>query len=84
MPTSQVLKNVRVTDKRATLNDEYLLAAIQAVEKDLQGSGRVLVRQSGTEPVVRVMVEAETLEKCEQKVEKIVEVIRSRGYERTE
>ncbi len=80
----QVLKNVRVTDKRATLNDEYLLAAIQAVEKDLQGSGRVLVRQSGTEPVVRVMVEAETLEKCEQKVEKIVEVIRSRGYERTE
>ena len=80
----QVLKNVRVTDKRATLNDEYLLAAIQAVEKDLQGSGRVLVRQSGTEPVVRVMVEAETLEKCEQKVEKIVEVIRRRGYERTE
>ena len=80
----QVLKNVRVTDKRATLNDEYLLAAIQAVEKDLQGSGRVLVRQSGTEPVVRVMVEAETLEKCEQKVEKIVEVIRSRGYARTE
>lgn len=80
----QVLKNVRVTDKRATLNDEYLLAAIQAVEKELQGRGRVLVRQSGTEPVVRVMVEAETLEKCEQKVEKIVEVIRSRGYERTE
>ena len=80
----QVLKNVRVTDKRATLNDEYLLAAIQAVEKDLQGSGRVLVRQSGTEPVVRVLVEAETLEKCEQKVEKIVEVIRRRGYERTE
>ena len=80
----QVLKNVRVTDKGATVNDEYLLAAIQAVEKELQGRGRVLVRQSGTEPVVRVMVEAETLEKCEQKVEKIVEVIRSRGYERTE
>lgn len=80
----QVLKNVRVTDKGATVNDEYVLAAIQAVEKELQGRGRVLVRQSGTEPLVRVMVEAETLEVCERMVEKIIEVIRSRGYERTE
>ncbi len=79
----QVLKNVRVKDKKAAVNDEYVLAAIQAAEKDLQGSGRVLVRPSGTEPLVRVMVEAETLAECEKCVGQIVSAMQSRGHEQT-
>lgn len=71
----QVLKNVRVTDKERALSNPKILDEIDAVEKELDGEGRVLVRPSGTEPLVRVMVEAESEEACEQYADRIVKVI---------
>ncbi len=60
----QYLKNVRVKDKAAVLADKNVLAAVEQVEKLINKNGRALLRQSGTEPVIRVMIEAETEEKC--------------------
>ncbi|WP_099156740.1 phosphoglucosamine mutase [Virgibacillus ndiopensis] len=71
----QVLKNVRVTDKQKALSSPEIQAAIAEVEKEMAGQGRVLVRPSGTEPLVRVMVEAETKEDCERYVDQVVKVI---------
>ncbi|MFS0749453.1 phosphoglucosamine mutase [Oceanobacillus sp. 1P07AA] len=71
----QVLKNVRVMDKNQALSSSILLDEVDAVEKELGEDGRVLVRPSGTEPLVRVMVEAKTKEECEQYADRIVEVI---------
>ena len=76
----QVLKNARVTDKRAAQDDEDVKAAVQAVADSLGASGRILVRESGTEPLVRVMVEAESDEICAKYVEQVLEVIRAKGY----
>lgn len=75
----QLLQNVRVRDKAETRADEAVVAAIEEVEKQLGDDGRVLVRESGTEPVIRVMVEAGTDELCKECVEKIVQVIKDRG-----
>jgi len=72
----QVLKNVRVTDKNEALTNTDVLNAIEAVEKELGDQGRVLVRPSGTEPLVRVMVEAPTKEACEKYVDQVVSVIK--------
>ncbi len=80
-PYPQVLQNVRVTDKPATLADPDVCAAVHAVEEALGDTGRILVRESGTEPVIRVMVEAETKEECETYVEQVVRVIRDKGWE---
>lgn len=71
----QVLKNVRVTDKNAALSNPEVLNEIEMVEKELGTDGRVLVRPSGTEPLVRVMVEAPTKEECEKYVNRIVKVV---------
>ncbi|GGA78713.1 phosphoglucosamine mutase [Ornithinibacillus halotolerans] len=71
----QVLKNVRVTDKERALNDAAIKAEITKVEEALGSNGRVLVRPSGTEPLVRVMVEAPTKEECETYTDQIVQVI---------
>ena len=76
----QVLKNVKVLDKEETLNDRRVQAACDAVTETLGENGRVLLRKSGTEPVLRVMVEAETAEICEQRVDEIIDVIRRCGY----
>ncbi len=76
----QVLKNVRVHDKAAARGDEAVKAAIAAAEKALGASGRILVRESGTEPVIRVMAEAETLEACEKHVDAIIAVIADQGH----
>ena len=76
----QVLKNVRVTDKRLAQDDPDVQAAVSEVAAKLGDSGRILVRESGTEPVVRVMVEAETEEKCQQYVDFVVETIRKKGH----
>lgn len=76
----QLLKNVRVTDKNAAIGDADVLAAVRKVEETLGTNGRILVRGSGTEPLVRVMVEAETDEICRKYVEEVVEVINSKGY----
>ena len=75
----QVLENVRVADKKAAQDDEEVRAAIKEVEDTLGDKGRILVRESGTEPVVRVMVEAETTEVCQEMVNKVVEVMKRKG-----
>lgn len=71
----QVLENVPVTDKEKALTNEEIKNEIEVVEKALGDKGRVLVRPSGTESLVRVMVEAETEEICEQYVDQLVQVI---------
>ncbi len=76
----QVLKNVRVKDKKTTLDDADVKAAVDRVQEALGTEGRILVRESGTEPVIRVMVEADTSEKCEKHVDDVIEVIKSKGY----
>ena len=76
----QVLKNVRVKSKPDAQNDPDVQAAIQQVTKALGDTGRILVRESGTEPVIRVMVEAGTDEVCETYVDQVIEVIRSKGH----
>ena len=76
----QVLKNIRVTDKEAAQNDPDVKQAVADAAAKLGDAGRILVRQSGTEPLIRVMVEAETGEICEELVEGVISVIRSKGY----
>ena len=73
----QLLKNVTVADKDAVMADERVKAAVANVETALEGEGRAVVRASGTEPVVRVMVEAATPKICEQYVDEVVKVIES-------
>ncbi|WP_026674089.1 phosphoglucosamine mutase [Alkalihalobacterium bogoriense] len=72
----QTLVNVRVVDKQAVQSNEKVQQAIEKVESEMAGNGRVLVRPSGTEPLVRVMVEAETVELCEQYVNEIVDIVK--------
>ena len=76
----QVLKNVRVTDKRTAQDDPDVQAAVAEVAAKLGDTGRILVRESGTEPLVRVMVEARSEEICREYVELVVETIRRKGY----
>jgi len=76
----QLLINVRVKDKNVVLDDEDVRKAVDDVEKALEGDGRALVRPSGTEPVIRVMVEAPTDELCHEHVLKVVNVIKDKGY----
>lgn len=76
----QLLKNVRVTDKNVVLNDEDVKAAVKAAEEALGDNGRVLVRPSGTEPLLRIMTEASTEELCEKYVSEIEAVVRQKGY----
>ena len=77
----QVLKNVRVTDKTQAQNDPEVKAAVAKAAAELGDSGRILLRESGTEPLVRVMVEAESTETCERIVDEIIALIKARGYE---
>lgn len=72
----QQLVNVKVADKHKVMENEKVKAVIQEVEKEMNGNGRVLVRPSGTEPLVRVMAEAPTEEACRNYVERIASVIR--------
>lgn len=76
----QVLTNVRVTDKKAAQDDADVQAAVKKVTEELGDTGRILVRESGTEPVVRVMVEAESEEICQKYVDMVVNVIKENGY----
>ena len=75
----QKLKNVVVTDKDETLNCAGVKAAVAKVEADLGDEGRVVLRKSGTEPLLRVMVEAGTQELCEQKVDEIIAAMQAAG-----
>ena len=75
----QLLKNVRVADKKAVAENAAVDQAVKAVAEALGDDGRILVRESGTEPLIRVMVEAATDELCAKYVEQVVEVIRAEG-----
>lgn len=76
----QVLKNIRVKDKAAVQNDQDVCAAIREAEEILGEAGRILVRPSGTEPVMRVMAEAEEQEICMECVQNILDVICKKGH----
>ena len=76
----QLLENVRVNDKEKALTDENLQAVVQEVEQELGDQGRILVRPSGTEPLVRVMVEAKTDELCRKYVARVVDYIKENEY----
>lgn len=75
----QVVKNVKVNDKRAVRENSTVMSEVNAVGKILGTRGRVLLRESGTEPVVRVMVEAESEAECSLCVDRIIEVINKEG-----
>ncbi len=76
----QVLKNVRVKSKPDAQNDPDVQAAVAKVAEELGDNGRILVRESGTEPVIRVMVEAGSDEVCEKYVDQVIEVITAKGH----
>lgn len=76
----QVLKNVRVHDKKTAQDDPDVQAEVRKVSDALGDTGRILLRQSGTEPVVRVMVEAETDAICEKYVDQVIEVMKAKGH----
>lgn len=75
----QVLINVRVKDKNTVLDIEKVSASVEKIEKELENSGRVLVRKSGTEPLIRVMVEAETEKIANDSAMEIVNTIKENG-----
>ena len=76
----QVLKNVRVTDKDATLGDPAVQQEVDSASQRLEGNGRILLRKSGTEPVLRVMAEAPTYALCEQTVDAVIDAMRRQGH----
>ena len=76
----QVLLNLTVKDKDAAQNDGDVLAAVKKLNEKLKGSGRMLVRSSGTEPLVRIMAEAKTKELCEQCVNEVADIMRQKGH----
>ena len=76
----QLLRNVRVADKKTARENPKVAAAVEEVAKKLGSDGRILVRESGTEPLIRVMVEAETDEMCRENVDKIVKVLHEKGH----
>ena len=76
----QVLKNVRVKSKPDAQNDPDVQAAVAKVGEELGTTGRILVRESGTEPVIRVMVEAPSEEICEKYVDGVIDVIKAKGH----
>ena len=76
----QVLKNVRVKDKKEAQDDGAVQAEVARVAESLGTDGRILLRQSGTEPVVRVMVEAPALDLCEKYVDQVIDVMKGQGH----
>jgi len=76
----QVLKNVKVKSKPDAKNDPDVQAEVAKVTEALGDSGRILLRESGTEPVIRVMVEADSDETCEKYVDQVIDVIRAKGH----
>ena len=77
----QVLKNIRVVDKSTVQNDPEVQAKVQEIADRLSDTGRILVRESGTEPLIRVMVEAESEKECHDYVDEVIDLIKAKGYE---
>ena len=77
----QVLINVRVKDKQAAQADPDVQAAVAAVADELGDTGRILVRESGTEPLIRVMVEAPAQEQCQTLAQRVVDVVIRKGHQ---
>ena len=75
----QLLRNVKVLDKKTARENPEVIKAVNAVAEALGDDGRILVRESGTEPVIRVMVEASTNELCEKYVTQVTDVIKAEG-----
>ena len=75
----QLLKNVRVADKKEARENPAVVKAVEEVAETLGDDGRILVRESGTEPVIRVMVEAATYELCKECVDKVIDVMAEEG-----
>ena len=76
----QVLINVRVHDKKIAQDDDDVQAAVDAVANTLGDTGRILVRESGTEPLIRVMVEAPDHDQCQSLAQQVVDVIIAKGH----
>ncbi len=76
----QTVKNITVSDKAAVAADKRILSAVEEINETLSGDGRILLRESGTEPVIRVMVESDSQKKCEAYCDKIIALITELGY----
>ena len=76
----QFTKNIKVTDKTAVLSDETVLNELETVQKAINGKGRALLRQSGTEPVIRIMIESESEDQCQKFAAQIANKIIERGH----
>jgi len=76
----QCTKNIRVSDKSAVLTDGDVAFTVSSIEKEINGKGRVLIRESGTEPLIRVMVECENEENCAKYAQRIIDTIIAKGY----
>lgn len=76
----QYMKNIRVKSKEAVMNDKAVLASLEEVEHIINGKGRVLLRPSGTEPLIRIMIECESEQLCRELAESVARAIRDGGY----
>lgn len=76
----QLLENVRVLDKKAVKEDQAVNGIVAAIEQELGEEGRILVRESGTEPLIRVMIEAKTEEICREKADRVIQVLKKQGH----
>ena len=76
----QAIKNVAVTDKAAVCANEEIKALVEKIGKELGNNGRILLRESGTEPIVRIMVESRSQKTCDQNTETVAKLIKSLGF----